>query len=155
HRSWGPLEPFDDSVPQMLTEAGVYTHLVTDHQHYWCDGGATYHPRFRTFEFFRGQEGDEWKGQVADPDPGAADRYASNHDLRRQDQVNRRYMATESEPPQPMTFDAGLEFIETNQDQDNWMRSEERRVGKGSQARWCREREKNKWSSKSGQKRDA
>jgi len=121
HRSWGPLEPFDDSVPQMLTEAGVYTHLVTDHQHYWCDGGATYHPRFRTFEFFRGQEGDEWKGQVVDPDPDALRGYASNHDLRRQDQVNRRYMATEADHPQTMTFDAGLEFIETNKDQDNWM----------------------------------
>ncbi|MEZ0166964.1 sulfatase-like hydrolase/transferase [Kineococcus sp. LSe6-4] len=67
HRSWGPLEPFDDSVPQVLGEAGVHTHLVTDHQHYWEDGGATYHNRFTTYEFFRGQEGDAWKGHVADP----------------------------------------------------------------------------------------
>src|SRR5699024_9113145 len=62
-RSWGPLEPFDGSVPQVLTEAGVYTHLVTDHQHYWCDGGATYHPRFRTFEFFRGRRGTSGRGR--------------------------------------------------------------------------------------------
>ncbi|WP_125615132.1 hypothetical protein [Actinomadura sp. WAC 06369] len=58
HRGWGPLEPFDDSMPQMLTENRVYTHLVTDHRHYWEDGGATHHGRYRTFEFFRGQEGD-------------------------------------------------------------------------------------------------
>ena len=45
HRSWGPLEPFDDSMPQMLDNAGVYTHLSTDHYHYFEDGGMTYHNR--------------------------------------------------------------------------------------------------------------
>ena len=45
HRSWGPLEPFDDSMPELLKQAGICTHLVSDHQHYWEDGGATYHTR--------------------------------------------------------------------------------------------------------------
>lgn len=121
HRGWGPLEPFDDSMPQILGEAGVYTHLVTDHQHYWLDGGATYHPRFRSFEFFRGQEGDEWKGQVADPDMTNVTPYASNHDLRRQDAVNRQYLRDEADHPQTLTFDAGLEFIEVNKHDDDWM----------------------------------
>lgn len=121
HRGWGPLEPFDDSVPQMLDEAGIHTHLVTDHQHYWLDGGATYHPRFRTFEFFRGQEGDEWKGQVADPDMSNVTPYAGNRDLRRQDAVNRQHLADESDHPQTRTFDAGLEFIDVNHDSDGWM----------------------------------
>lgn len=121
HRSWGPLEPFDDSVPQLLTESGVYTHLVTDHQHYWLDGGATYHPRFRTFELFRGQEGDEWKGHVADPDLSDITPFTGNHELRRQDRINRGYLATEAEHPQTRTFDAGLHFIDTNADQDDWM----------------------------------
>jgi arylsulfatase A-like enzyme len=121
HRGWGPLEPFDDSVPQMLDEAGVHTHLVTDHQHYWLDGGATYHPRFRTFEFFRGQEGDEWKGQVADPDMSNVTPHASNHALRRQDAVNRQHLTDEADHPQTRTFDAGLEFIETNHADDGWM----------------------------------
>ena len=39
HRSWGPLEPFDNSFPEMLFKHGVYSHLVTDHYHYWEDGG--------------------------------------------------------------------------------------------------------------------
>ncbi len=43
HRSWGPLEPFDDSMPQILSENGIYTHLITDHAHYFEDGGGTYH----------------------------------------------------------------------------------------------------------------
>ena len=36
HRAWGPLEPFDDSMPQILhTQHGVHSHKVTDHHHYW------------------------------------------------------------------------------------------------------------------------
>src|SRR5215472_14924570 len=50
HRSWGPLEPFDESMPEILTRYGVYTHLVSDHAHYWEDGGATYHNRYRSWE---------------------------------------------------------------------------------------------------------
>jgi len=34
HRSWGPIEPFDDSMPEILKNKGVYTHLVSDHYHY-------------------------------------------------------------------------------------------------------------------------
>ncbi|PRX61969.1 sulfatase-like protein [Cohnella sp. SGD-V74] len=29
HRSWGPLEPFDDSLPALLRKQGVYSHLVS------------------------------------------------------------------------------------------------------------------------------
>ena len=46
HCSWGPMQPYDDSIPEMLRGKGVYTHLISDHQHYWEDGGATYHHRF-------------------------------------------------------------------------------------------------------------
>ena len=58
HRSWGPIEPFDDSMPQILKENDVYTHLATDHHHYFEDGGCTYHHRYNTWFFARGQEGD-------------------------------------------------------------------------------------------------
>ncbi len=67
HRSWGPLEPFDNAMPELLNDAGVYSHLITDHAHYWEDGGATYHNRYNTFEFVRGQEGDPWKAMVQPP----------------------------------------------------------------------------------------
>ena len=59
HRSWGPLEPFDDSMPELLKQAGICTHLVSDHQHYWEDGGATYHTRYSSWECIRGQEGED------------------------------------------------------------------------------------------------
>jgi arylsulfatase A-like enzyme len=38
HRSWGPLEPFDNSFPELLRLNNIYTHLVTDHYHYFEDG---------------------------------------------------------------------------------------------------------------------
>jgi len=119
HRSWGPLEPFDDSVPEMLKRSGIYTHMVTDHQHYWEDGGATYHQRFNSFEFFRGQEGDPWKGHVADPDVPPNGNPA--HPLSRQDWINRQYMRDEADHPQTLTFDAGLHFLKTNRDEQDWL----------------------------------
>ena len=64
HRSWGPLEPFDNAFPELLHQAGVYSHLITDHFHYLEDGGATYHNRYDSYEFVRGQEGDPWKAMV-------------------------------------------------------------------------------------------
>ncbi|MFI7148753.1 sulfatase [Nonomuraea sp. NPDC050022] len=119
HRGWGPLEPFDDSVPQLLTDAGVHTHLATDHAHYWEDGGATYHNRFRTYEFFRGQEGDFWKGQVADPEM-PQDLKRVRRPAYRQDWVNRQYLADEADHPQTLTFDAGLHFLDVNHAEDGW-----------------------------------
>ncbi|MCL6606399.1 MAG: sulfatase-like hydrolase/transferase [Paenibacillus sp.] len=51
HRSWGPLELFDDSISMigLLRKQGLYTHLTTDHVHYFEDGGATYHGRYNGF----------------------------------------------------------------------------------------------------------
>ncbi|MEZ4710997.1 MAG: sulfatase-like hydrolase/transferase [Caldilineaceae bacterium] len=59
HRSWGPLEPFDDSMPELLKDNGIYSHLITDHLHYFEDGGATYHTRYSSWEYLRGLPGDE------------------------------------------------------------------------------------------------
>ncbi|MEX0775057.1 MAG: sulfatase [Phycisphaeraceae bacterium] len=119
HCPWGPLEPFDDSVPQMLRQAGVYTHLASDHYHYWEDGGSNYHCRYNSWEFARGQEGDPWIGQVRDPaiPPATAGRDTPRW---RQDWVNRAHMRREEQQPQPKTFASGIDFIRRNHDQDNW-----------------------------------
>jgi arylsulfatase A-like enzyme len=119
HRSWGPLEPFDDSMPELLKQHGIHTHLITDHQHYWEDGGATYHTRYSTCELVRGQEGDPWKGVVGDfPVPPKT----TNHPdaMWRQDWVNRSHMPTEEDQPQPQVFKLGAEFIRRNAGADNW-----------------------------------
>jgi len=119
HRSWGPLEPFDDSLPELLRSGGgraaaaVHTHLVSDHQHYWEDGGATYHQRYTTWVSVRGQEGDHWKGHVGEVS-------ALNTDLVAQDKVNRQYLTSEKVQPQTLTMHEGLAFIDQNHAQDNW-----------------------------------
>lgn len=115
HRSWGPLEPFDDSMPEILKKNGIYTHLVSDHYHYWEDGGCTYHPRYNSWEISRGQEVDPWTGDLnlpdfPDPNPGRVGHghYAS------QNWRNRKYMQREEDQPQAKTFAMGLDFIEKN-----------------------------------------
>lgn len=119
HRSWGPLEPFDDSMPELLRQNGVHTHLASDHKHYWEDGGATYHGRYSTWEFCRGQEGDPWKGQVTEPEiPDAIKKFRTPS--YRQDWINRQHMDTEDQHPQTLTFDAGLKFLHTNAAADCW-----------------------------------
>lgn len=125
HREWGPLEPFDESLPELLrarpTEVGgpVHAHLCTDHAHYWEDGGATYHQRFSTFEFVRGQEGDKWRGVVDGPDipedPSALyPNFIRRSPMHLQDRVNREFVTRLADMPQHITFSKGLEFIERN-----------------------------------------
>lgn len=124
HRSWGPLEPFDDSAPEILGKAGVYTHLVTDHTHYFEDGGATYHNRYTTWEFNRGQEGDPWKGYVNPPfeiPPVTRIREKNQTDhMWRQEFINRHHLPDSASMPQVQTFNQGLEFIRSNAQSDPW-----------------------------------
>ncbi|MFC0334910.1 sulfatase [Paenibacillus sepulcri] len=121
HRSWGPLEPFDDSAIERLGEAGVYTHLVTDHQHYWEDGGGTYHTRYESFELIRGQEGDPWKGEVKAPEGLNLDKLPPHaRKMVRHDRINRTYIQEPEEFPQARTFEKGLAFIQRNHQEDQW-----------------------------------
>lgn len=115
HRSWGPIEPFDDSMPEILRNHGVYTHMISDHQHYWEDGGATYHHRYNTWEIVRGQEGDCWKASVRDPET------PPHHGrIWRQDLVNQRHIHSIKDMPLHQVFDLGLDFLGENGDADNW-----------------------------------
>ncbi|MCA9428940.1 MAG: sulfatase-like hydrolase/transferase, partial [Candidatus Omnitrophica bacterium] len=120
HRDWGPLEPFDDSMPEILDRNGVHTHLATDHYHYYQDGGANYHCRYSTWEFFRGREGDPWKGNLKDSIPIAPNLNDRDPKWWRQEYVNRSYMPEVDDHNQTKTFNAGLEFVRTNADCDNW-----------------------------------
>ncbi len=120
HRGWGPIEPFDDSMPEQLTAHGVTTHLISDHYHYWEEGGCNYHTRYGSWENVRGQEGDPWKCYLPDfayPDSVPSRRGAS---WIRQDWVNRRYNAASEDFPQARTFTLGEEFLRNNADADNW-----------------------------------
>ncbi len=121
HRGWGPLEPFDDSMPENLKKQGIYTHLVSDHYHYWEEGGSTYHTRYNSWQFSRGQEGDPWIGDLNDPDRPANVHHGRESDMGRQDWINRKYIREPEDWPQAKTFQMGLRFLETNVSQDNWL----------------------------------
>ncbi len=124
HRSWGPLEPFDDSMPELLKKNGVSSHLFSDHYHYWEEGGANYHTRYSTWECYRGQEGEPWKADLTDAPYFHPD--SLNNKVRgpggflRQDWINRHYIRSERDFPQARTFAGGLQFLETNHRADNW-----------------------------------
>ena len=122
HRSWGPIEPFDDSMPEILKQNGVHSHLISDHYHYWEEGGCNYHTRYKTWEIVRGQEGDPWKCHLVDiprPADSLNDRYRADA-WTRQDWVNRFYMREESDHYQARTFGLGLEFLAVNHRHENW-----------------------------------
>jgi len=127
HRSWGPLEPFDNAFPELLHAAGVYTHLVTDHFHYFEDGGATYHTKYDTYEFIRGQEGDPWKAMVQPPSERLREKYherqfgTDTKDKFRRNIVNREFIKEEREYPSVQCFAAGLDFLARNGHADNWL----------------------------------
>ena len=128
HRSWGPVEPFDNAFPELLAKgAGVYSHIITDHQHYWEDGGATYHTRFDSAELVRGQESDFWKGAVApDWDTITAKYHPSQNNPKNRQKYNRSMLSREVQKeygdyPTVKCFDHAVEFFDTNRDADNWL----------------------------------
>jgi arylsulfatase A-like enzyme len=127
HRGWGPLEPFDDSFAAVLHKHGVYSHLVSDHYHYWGDGGATYHNRYDTYEFIRGQERDPWKAMVQPPWERLREMYHPTQfsDERRHKfsahMINREFVREYRDFPSVRCFDAGLEFLAGNGAAPDWL----------------------------------
>lgn len=124
HRSWGPLEPWDESCVANLRKAGVYTHIVTDHQHYWEPGaGGNYLFQFNTHDMVRGQEGDPWYADLNAPPPEdrAIHRNAQTDPWTTQDRINRAQIRGEDEMPQARTFAGGVDFIDRHAKNDNWL----------------------------------
>ncbi len=126
HRSWGPVEPYDDSMPEILKEKGIYTHLISDHTHYWEDGGATYHTRYSSWENVRGQEGDPWKVQLnlmrnnTSVQNKDARYFPVTKKMHLQDKVNRKYIKAEADTPIAKVMECGLEFLDANHQEDSW-----------------------------------
>jgi hypothetical protein len=120
HASWSPMQPFDDSVISRMKENGIYTHIVTDHFHYWEDGGSCYLSKYDSFEMIRGQQGDPWKGQVAWPDvPETLSGRVKTQNWRH-DWINRQFLNTEECMPLKKTVDRGMDFVRRNAKEDRW-----------------------------------
>ena len=127
HRSWGPLEPFDICFPDIMKRNGVHSHLITDHYHYFEDGGLNYQNRFATWELERGQEWDPWKALVDIPDDRFRNTY---HPLqyapsgtpggRARGMINREFISAEEDYSMPRCFNRAFEFLDGNRHADNW-----------------------------------
>lgn len=131
HRDWGPMEPYDDSMPELLKKNNVHTRLVTDHYHYFEDGGCTYHSRYSDWALYRGQETDTWVSDLTPRETGYAPCLIVNDKMtgtlaamRRtggwQNMANRKFVKEESDFPMHKTFDDGIDFLERNGHYDNW-----------------------------------
>lgn len=141
HRHWGPLEPFDDSFARILSENSVYTHLVSDHLHYFENGGWGYANAFDSWDFVRGQEYDAVKALVRPP----LERYKETFDKRHyplhllndegpltwgssdkmawkktRAAINRDFIKEEADFPTAKCFASAFEFLDLNSDQDDW-----------------------------------
>ncbi|MHA1732503.1 MAG: sulfatase [Promethearchaeota archaeon] len=57
-RAWGPMEPFDRSLPLEARRLGAVTALVTDHYHYWELPIHGYHECYDYTDLIRGHEFD-------------------------------------------------------------------------------------------------
>lgn len=127
HRGWGPLEPFDNSFAALMHKQGTYSHLVSDHYHYWGDGGATYHNRYDTYEFIRGQERDPWKAMVQPPWERFREMYhpkqftPERRHKHSAHMINRESIRAYKDFPSVRCFDAGLEFLNVNRDAEDWL----------------------------------
>ena len=117
---WGPIEPWDDCAPKLLQERGVYTHLITDHYHYFHSGGEHYHTLFSSWEFLRGQEGDVWHPLVRKPK--LPEKVRGKGVQRRAYWANREFKDPERDEdyPTPQCFMQAMEFLRNNGNEDNW-----------------------------------
>lgn len=115
---WGPIEPWDNCLPtELRAQKKIYTHMITDHYHYFHSGGEAYHTLFDSWEFERGQEGDPWHPLVKTPE--IPEFIGKN---RRPYWVNREFYDSEREEdyPTPRCFMRAMEFLENNYKEDNW-----------------------------------
>lgn len=118
-RGWGPLEPFDDVLPNLLRQAepSVFSHLITDHYHYFYLGGEGHNNSFSTWEYERGQENDFWISRVDRP---ALPESLGQLKDRPQNALNRFAQREEHEFSGPRCVQHAIRWLDDNRGSDNW-----------------------------------
>ncbi len=115
-RGWGPVEPFDVTLPDVLKKNDIFSHIVTDHSHYPELGGEGYMQQFCTWDLIRGQERDPWISRVTQPKlPEKYYGIAST-----QYELNRTTFKADKDYPSPKTFASAIEWLTENKDADNY-----------------------------------
>ena len=131
-RPWGPVEPFDATIPQVAREADVLTQLVTDHYHYFQHGSAGYYEDFHGFEFVRGHEVDAWRTapkvptdralveQTTDPERWPVDGLEYTNRAQYARNVDRFDATDETDFFAAKVFDFTADWLRENRDWDRW-----------------------------------
>lgn len=115
-RPWGPIEPFDVTLPELLRERDIFTHITTDHNHYFEIGGESYCQLFNSWDFHRGQEYDPWVSRVKKPQLPKEyyGRVAEQYEL------NRTRFVKEENYSTPKTFASAVQWLKDNQGADDF-----------------------------------
>ena len=114
-RGWGGVEPFDITLPETLRKNNIFTHMTTDHNHYFEIGGENYCYLFNTWNFHRGQEYDPWVSRIKQPLP--TERYGKQSP---QYELNKTQFKTDADYSTPKTFQSACEWIEANSGCDDF-----------------------------------
>ena len=114
-RNWAPVQPFDCTLPYMLGKHGIFSHMVTDHYHYFHLGGENYHAHFSSWELIRGQEKDNWVSNFGHLP--AREHYGADAPQYR---LNRERFGDEPDWPSPKTLRHAAQWIEEYRDEDDW-----------------------------------
>ncbi|MEA5026714.1 hypothetical protein SDC9_81995 [bioreactor metagenome] len=116
-RSWGPIEIYDQTLPELLFKSGIRSHIITDHAHYFRLGGENYCQAYNTFEFFRGQESDQWVSLIDDP-AMPTDYFGL---VKRQYECNRIRFKEEKDYPSVKCFAAAKRWIQENKNAQDFL----------------------------------
>ncbi|MFV0606268.1 MAG: sulfatase [Niabella sp.] len=134
HSSWGCLEPYDNSFARILrNETNVHSHLITDHPHYFANGGFGYHTCFDVWDFKRGQEGDSQYSYLHVSPSEFKNKYHPKYyptedgsrrlNSRTSHILNRECLMNDDESQYPLVqcIEAAKKFLDTNHDQKDWL----------------------------------
>ncbi len=114
-RGWGGFEPYDIPFPTLLRKAGIFTHMETDHYHYFHVGGENYNTCFNTWAFHRGQEHDGYISKVKSiKAPKHLGQWCELYTK------NKSLFKTDANYPTPRTFQGAVEWLKNNKDADDY-----------------------------------
>ena len=126
-RPWGPIEPFDETLPALVNGYDRISKLITDHYHLFEHGARGYHEDFKSYEQFRGHETDAWQTTPYDPDPDFLKQLKGHddpHDGTKKNNTNYARNVADFEDEgdffAPKVFSQTAEWLRDNQEWGQW-----------------------------------
>ena len=127
-RPWGPVEPFDTTLPAAVREYDRVSKLITDHYHLFEHGSGGYHEDFNAYEQIRGHETDAWKTSPYTPDPDVLSRLKGDddpHSGAKKNNTNYARNIVDFEEEEdffaPRVFSRTAEWLRDNQEWKDWL----------------------------------